>query len=63
MYMELYRIYLSEGRYCSVRNYLPFSFVFFLQEMQCLLTGFETSVIAMLTIFRSLPLSQGKLKM
>ena len=30
------------------------------QELQCLLTGFETSVIAMLTIFRSLPLSQGK---
>lgn len=29
-------------------------------ELQCLLTGFETSVIAMLTIFRSLPLSQGK---
>ncbi|XP_015769684.1 PREDICTED: cyclin-D1-binding protein 1 homolog [Acropora digitifera] len=29
-------------------------------ELQCLLTGFETSVIAMLTIFRSLPLSQGR---
>ncbi|XP_068725425.1 cyclin-D1-binding protein 1 homolog [Montipora capricornis] len=28
-------------------------------ELQCLLTGFETSVVAMLTIFRSLPLSQG----
>lgn len=29
-------------------------------ELQCLLTGFETSVVAMLTIFRSLPISQGK---
>ncbi|KAJ7383137.1 Cyclin-D1-binding protein 1 [Desmophyllum pertusum] len=29
-------------------------------ELQCLLTGFETTVIAMLTIFRSLPMSQGK---
>lgn len=30
------------------------------EELQCLLTGFETAVIAMLTIYHSLPLSQGK---